>query len=207
MRISIDPSIYSQNLTVKLKSFDSRIFPDIYQNFYSDSRDYDQMIDAIFALRKILFDNENMFIDDHPLKNGSIQEWVRDYIWKNTVSANHAVGTVSMGSDEIFPVDTECSLKGVNNLRIIDISIWPESTNSGTMSLSHMIGEKCVKYIIDHYKDDEANWWNENQIYVIIAIIVIICMMIIIFVGIKRCHNNKLQNDKQTESIPLIKNK
>eukprot|EP01084_Bolivina_argentea_P057727 105452_1 len=203
--IAILPTIYSKNLTIKLKSLDSRIYPNVNENFYWDSRDYDQLIEGILAARNILFGtdtDENMFIDEYPFNNMSIEEW-RDWIWKNSMESIHTVATVSMGGDSIYPVDTRCSLKGVNNVRVVDTSIWPELTNSGTQSLAYMLAEKCAQHIIDDHKMDDK-WWDKNQIYVITTIVGVICIVIIAF-GYKYCYKIKLQKDKNTESIPLVK--
>eukprot|EP01084_Bolivina_argentea_P136888 241095_1 len=199
--VFIDTQLYSKNLTVKLRSLDARQFPEFGYNFFSDERDYDQIMEAILTVRKIFETNDNIFIDElYEFINSSSIEQIRDLIWKNSFPPNHAVGLVPMGFDSIYPVNTKCSIKGVNKLRVIDISIWPEATNSGTQSLAYMLGEKCAQHIIDDNKIiSDDNWWNQNKIYVIITIAGVILFIVLGFIFCKYCKINS-QNDKHIET-------
>ncbi len=151
MTCGIDTQVHSKDLNVKLRSNDSRIFPNVYHNFFSDSRDYDMVIAAIHKMRDIFAFNPSVFIEEiFPGKEKTVEE-LRNQIFAEASTALHAVGTLSMGSSKEDPIDSNCSLRGVKSLRVVDASIWPYSTNGGTQALVFMLGEKCAQHIIDHY--------------------------------------------------------
>eukprot|EP00483_Globobulimina_turgida_P009408 UN09427 len=147
----IDTATYSKNLTVELRDLDSRIYPKVYNNYFSDSRDYDTIIAAIYELRKIFLSaNNSVFVrEKSPGMDKTVRE-LKEHIFRRSTSALHAVGTVSMGGSNEYAVNSNCELRGVTGLRVVDASIWPYSTNAGPMALVFMLGEKCAQHIIQH---------------------------------------------------------
>eukprot|EP01084_Bolivina_argentea_P088972 160634_1 len=199
MTVTIDSSIYSKNLTISLKNADSRTFPNVYNNYFTDSRDYDLAIKGIEQVRKIFAANQSIFIEEiEPGLSVTTDEQLRKWIFETSVSSLHAVGTVSMGVNETYPIDSKCSVRGVNGLRVIDVSIWPFSTNGGTMALSFLIGEKCAQHIIDDNADHTENWWNTQGIYIIICVIitVILVLMTVLYFNRKKRNNEFLKEDE-----------
>ena len=48
-------------------------------------------------------------------------EKLHEYIFKNTMTCYHYVGTCSMGDGDAYPVDTQLRLKGIENIRVADV--------------------------------------------------------------------------------------
>eukprot|EP01084_Bolivina_argentea_P228997 386615_1 len=195
----LEPQIYSKNLTIQLNSSDARDWPNVYLNMFEDSRDYDQIINGLYIVRSIFESNPDIFpeeISPGINYNESNIDQLRKYIYENTGSARHAVGTLSMGPDNEYlydspyPVNSRCSLRGVKNLRIVDSSIWPYATNSGDMSLVYMLGEKCAQHIIDDSKLIKTD--NDWITYIVIIIVgIIILTLILIYIYKKKTKQNK----------------
>ena len=51
-------------------------------------------------------------------------------------------------NDETAVVDPECKVIGVENLRVVDSSIFPKITNGNINAPSIMVGEKAADHIL-----------------------------------------------------------
>jgi len=76
-------------------------------------------------------------------------EKLHEYIFKNTMTCYHYVGTCSMGDGDAYPVDTQLRLKGIENIRVADASAIPvvtvSATNAPTMMLAYRAAELIMK--------------------------------------------------------------
>jgi choline dehydrogenase len=76
-------------------------------------------------------------------------EKLHEYIFKNTMTCYHYVGTCSMGDGVDYPVDAELRLKGTENIRIGDASTIPvvpvSATNAPTMMLAYRAAELILQ--------------------------------------------------------------
>jgi choline dehydrogenase len=77
----------------------------------------------------------------------SIDQWVRE----NVESAYHPCGTCKMGSDDdmLSVVDSQCKVIGVNNLRVVDSSVFPTVTNGNLNSPTIMVAERVADMILE----------------------------------------------------------
>ena len=75
---------------------------------------------------------------------------LNDFIRENVESAYHPCGTCKMGSvtDKMAVVDNECKVFGVEKLRVVDSSIFPNITNGNINAPTIMIGEKASDHIL-----------------------------------------------------------
>ena len=66
-----------KNLSIRIKSLDARIYPDVYPNYYIDSRDYDTVVEGVLLIKDIISIDSDLFIDDILLNNQSIEESIQ----------------------------------------------------------------------------------------------------------------------------------
>ena len=82
-------------------------------------------------------------------------------------SAYHPCGSARMGraSDPLAVVDPECRVIGVEALRVVDSSIFPQVTNGNLNAPSIMVGEKAADHILGRTPLPASNlepWINPN---------------------------------------------
>lgn len=95
--------------------------------------------------------------------NEEIDQWVR----KNVESAYHPCGTCKMGeiSDELAVVDSECRVIGIDQLRVVDSSIFPTVTNGNLNAPTIMAAEKAADLILRNKpiaSFDSRPWFPKN---------------------------------------------
>ena len=85
-----------------------------------------------------------------PGENKSSDIEIDQFIKEKAESAYHPCGTSKMGdlNDPMSVVDPECKVIGVQNLRVVDSSIFPRITNGNTNAPSIMVGEKASDIIL-----------------------------------------------------------
>ena len=73
-----------------------------------------------------------------------------NFIKEEAESAYHPCGTIKMGdkNDPSSVVDPNCKVIGIENLRVVDSSIFPRITNGNTNAPSIMVGEKASDIIL-----------------------------------------------------------
>ena len=69
------------------------------------------------------------------------------FIRANVESAYHPCGTCRMGVDEESVVDQDCRVHGMENLRVVDASVFPQITNGNLNAPTIMLAEKIADHI------------------------------------------------------------
>ncbi len=82
-----------------------------------------------------------------------------DFLRDNVESAYHPCGTCRMGDpdDPLSVVDPQCRVIGVDALRVVDSSIFPEITNGNLNAPSIMVAEKASDHILSRAPLPAAN--------------------------------------------------
>lgn len=85
-----------------------------------------------------------------PGTNITSDEDIDKWVVNNVESAYHPCGTCKMGdkNDEMAVVDSDCRLIGLNGIRVVDSSIFPEITNGNLNAPTIMVAEKVADKIL-----------------------------------------------------------
>jgi choline dehydrogenase len=139
--------------TVSLRSPDPWTKPEIRFNYMSHTDDWSDFRRCIRLTREIFgqaaFDayrGREISPGSHAQSDEDLDNFIREH----AESAYHPCGTCRMGasSDPMSVVDPECSVIGVEGLRVADSSIFPRVTNGNLNAPSIMTGEKAADHIL-----------------------------------------------------------
>ena len=169
-QVHVGPMQSKSRGRVELRSAEPYEKPSILFNYMSKDEDWQDFRTSIHLTREIFkqkaFDE---FKGEEIQPNSSCQsdEELNEFIRLNVESAYHPCGTCKMGNknDDSAVVDSECKVIGVNNLRVVDSSIFPQITNGNINAPSIMVGEKAADHILG--KDvlpasNQQPWINPN---------------------------------------------
>jgi choline dehydrogenase len=138
---------------IVLRSASPSLLPAIEYNYLAEPEDRRRMRDCVRLAHRIL---------DHPAysrigarqialstdeisDDDSLDHWIATHLH----TAYHSAGTCKMGpaDDETAVVDQNCRVRGVERLRIADVSIAPRLTTRGMHATAVMIGEHAVSLL------------------------------------------------------------
>jgi choline dehydrogenase len=137
---------------LRFRSADPGTPPELHYNYLSTSQDKRRMRDIVRLASEVLetaafrrlgarrtTPPKDALRDDR-----SLDDWIGGHLR----TAFHTVGTCRMGpvGDELAVVDQQCRVHGVENLRVVDISIMPNITRRGTSATAVMIGERASEF-------------------------------------------------------------
>lgn len=80
------------------------------------------------------------------------------FVADNAGTVWHANGTVKMGKkdDTNACVDSSFRVRGVQGLRVADLSVAPLTTNNHTQATAYLIGQKAAETLIGEYRLDDS---------------------------------------------------
>ena len=129
--------------------------PDIQFNYLADEADREGFRQCVRLTREIIkqpaFDpyrGDEIQPGGDIITDEDIDAWVR----ANVESAYHPTGTCRMGADDDpgAVLDTECRVRGIDGLRVVDASIFPTIPNGNLNAPTIMVGEKAADIILGH---------------------------------------------------------
>ena len=133
---------------LKLASANPADHARIYQNFLSDPADWETLKTGVEILRDIAsqkpldaFRGREIQPADEPL-----DAWIKRTAW----TVHHPLGTCKMGpdSDETAVVDPELRVRGTENLRVIDASVFPDMLGGNINAPTMMFAERAADLIL-----------------------------------------------------------
>jgi choline dehydrogenase-like flavoprotein len=144
--------------TVTLKSADPADPPVSDPNFFSHPFDQVALIDGLRRVYKWLH-NPTMSPDvvaSFAAPKSDSDEDLAEYIRNYGISTWHMSCTAMMGkSDDASAVlTTDFRVKGLEGLRVADLSVTPLLPNAHTVSIGYLIGESAAERIIQEYQLD-----------------------------------------------------
>jgi len=152
-QIHIGPMRSPSRGTVRLVGADASTAPRIRFNYMSHEKDWADFRAAIRLSREIF--RQPAFAsfagpEIAPGEGVESDEALDDFVREAVESAYHPCGTCRMGSaeDRDAVVDPQCRVIGVEGLRVVDSSIFPQITNGNLNGPSIMVGEKASDLIL-----------------------------------------------------------
>ena len=152
-QIHVGPMRSKSRGTIRLRDGNPSSLPKIKFNYMSHPSDWEDFRKCIHIVRKIF--SQNAFdslrgAEIQPGSNVQTDQDLNNFIKKNVESAYHPCGTCKIGSakDPMAVVDNECKVFGVENLRVVDSSIFPSITNGNINAPTIMVGEKASDHIM-----------------------------------------------------------
>ena len=100
---------------------------------------------------------------DHITSDADIDAWVR----QNGESAYHPSCTCRIGGpgDPLAVLDPQCRLRGIDNLRVIDSSVFPTITNGNLNAPTIMLAEKAADMVlgVEPLAPSNAEHWTDPE--------------------------------------------
>ncbi|UCI09398.1 GMC family oxidoreductase [Mesorhizobium sp. B1-1-8] len=141
---------------IMIRSKDPRDHPRITANAYSTNHDVDEMLAAVKFVRTIAsMPAMAEIIEEEVLPGPSIKsdaDLVQDFR-KRSGTVYHPVSTCRMGPDASRAVvDPRLKVHGLQGVRIIDASIFPDNITGNTNAASILTGWKGADLVLEEHK-------------------------------------------------------
>jgi choline dehydrogenase len=144
---------------VRLTSADPRERPDINFRYFDDKetakRDADAIVEGIRFVRKISKHNTAIKKEVVPgpdvTSDDQVREFVKDNAWGHHASCSNRMGK---RSDPAAVVDSDFRVIGVENLRVVDASVFPRIPGFFIVTPVYMIAEKAADVILAHARKE-----------------------------------------------------
>lgn len=140
---------------VGLRSTNPKDAPIIQPNYFENAEDLELMVKgyrlAIDLTNAKAFDEfRGDVYSDEKIKaiyHHSTDQEIADYIRQNVETIYHPVGTCKMGNDDLAVVDSKLKVHGIDNLRVVDASIFPTAIGGNPNAVVIMVAEKAADLI------------------------------------------------------------
>ncbi|MBZ9722014.1 GMC family oxidoreductase N-terminal domain-containing protein [Mesorhizobium sp. AD1-1] len=141
---------------IMIRSANPREYPRITANAYSTNADVEEMLAAVKFVRKIASMSAMAeIIEEEVLPGPSITsdaDLIQDFR-KRSGTVYHPVSTCRMGPDPARAVvDPRLKVHGIDGLRVIDASIFPDNITGNTNAASIMTGWKGAELVLEDQK-------------------------------------------------------
>jgi choline dehydrogenase len=151
-QVHVGPMYSDARGTIKIKSKDPRVHPELRFNYLSTDQDRREWVEAVRVARHILgqpalapFNGGETSPGPAVRTDAEILDWVA----REGETALHPSGTCRMGTDERSVLDpATMAVHGVDGLRVVDASAMPYVTNGNIYAPVIMIGEKAADLIL-----------------------------------------------------------
>jgi choline dehydrogenase len=140
---------------VSLRSNNALDAPLIQPNYLQSAKDLDLMVNGTrLALELLATKAFEEFCGDHyhyapnnKVSPDSTDTELAEFIRSHCETIYHPVGTCKMGADQMAVVDAELKVRGTENLRVADASVFPEAIGGNPNAVVIMIAEKAADLI------------------------------------------------------------
>lgn len=127
--------------------------PNIHPNFLSNKDDINTLLESVKLSRKVINTKplSDIIIEEVlPGKNITDDNSLIDYCKKMIKTNWHPVGTCKMGkeNDEMAVLNSNLQVKGINNLRVFDVSMMPSIISANTNAPAMAIADKATDIML-----------------------------------------------------------
>jgi len=138
--------------SLRLTSRDPRVGPRIQYNFFDDPNDLERMVEAVQLSRKIGRTAPFSDLLDHEIAPGNVVrngESLRANIVATVDAYEHPTSTVPLGadSDPTAVVNAWGNVRGIEALRVVDASVFPDIPSAPTNVTTIMVAERIAAKI------------------------------------------------------------
>ena len=138
---------------LKLTSTDPQVQPDLNYRYLEEPWDRERLREGVRLCLKLL---------EHPKYQNFVEECISptskdlesdddldQWLLRNVTTTQHISGTCKMGpdSDPMAVVDQYCRVKGLENLRVVDVSVLPDCIRANTNATTIMIAERVADWM------------------------------------------------------------
>ncbi|WP_318502942.1 choline dehydrogenase [Photobacterium leiognathi] len=152
-QVHVGPNKPQSRGTVSVVSNDPHAKPKIEFNYISTEQDKQDWRDCIRLTREIMAQSALDQYRGDEIQPGAditsdqaIDQWVKE----NVESAYHPSCTCKMGDDNdvMAVLDSQCRVRGIENLRVVDSSIFPTIPNGNLNAPTIMVAERAADFIL-----------------------------------------------------------
>ncbi|WP_318421656.1 choline dehydrogenase [Photobacterium leiognathi] len=152
-QVHVGPNKPQSRGTVSVVSNDPYAKPKIEFNYISTEQDKQDWRDCIRLTREIMAQSALDQYRGDEIQPGAditsdqaIDQWVKE----NVESAYHPSCTCKMGDDNdvMAVLDPQCRVRGIENLRVVDSSIFPTIPNGNLNAPTIMVAERAADFIL-----------------------------------------------------------
>jgi choline dehydrogenase len=126
--------------------------PRIVPNYLSTEHDRKSTIGLFRRMREILQQQPVADLVAAELQPGAVvddDQAILDSAFLYGGTGYHACGAVAMGSDESYPVDDRLRVRGVRNLRVVDVSVMPAMVSGNLNAPAMAMAWRAAEMIRD----------------------------------------------------------
>jgi choline dehydrogenase len=139
---------------VTIKSSDPLDLPNINPNFLSNKDDIDTFVASLKLAREVINTKplSDIIVEEIlPGKDVKDDESLINYCKKMVKTNWHPVGTCKMGkdSDEMAVLNSKLQVKGIDNLRVFDVSMMPTIVAANTNAPAMAIADKATDIMLE----------------------------------------------------------
>lgn len=153
MRITCILKLADSSGELTLNSADPADLPHLEYRYFETEWDRQRMREAIHLSLDLLehpsfgplIERRISPTDDDVATDDALDAWLR----QNVATTQHTSGTCKMGpeSDSMAVVDQYCRVRGLQNLRVVDLSICPNVVRANTNATAIVIAERAAGWI------------------------------------------------------------
>ena len=150
-QVHVGPNKPKSRGRVAISAREMDAHPSILFNYLQHDDDVEAWRQCIKLTREIMaqpamdeFRGSEIQPGDDVQSNNEIDKWVRE----NVESAYHPCGTCRMSDDKDRVVDTQCRVNGIENIRVVDASIFPTAPYGNINAPVIMAAEKASDFIL-----------------------------------------------------------